>query len=70
MMVQANMKIVVWALFGLVIGLVFALVWHLLEPSLALYFWPVFGALIFGQHAYWSHRDRNKAKPPTTTDVR
>ena len=26
MMLQANMKIVVWALFGLVIGLVFALV--------------------------------------------
>ena len=70
MMLQANMKIVVWALFGLVFGLVFALVWNRLEPSLALYFWPVFGALISGQHAYWSHRGRNKAKPPTTTDVR
>jgi hypothetical protein len=70
MMFEGNTKIVVWALFGLVIGLVFALVWHLLEPSLALYFWPVFGALNFGQHAYWSHRDRNKPKQPTTTGLR
>jgi hypothetical protein len=45
-------------------------VWHLLEPSLALCFWPVFGALIVGQHAHWSDRDRNKPKQPTTTGVR
>ena len=66
MIFEGNTRIVVWALFGLVIGLV----WHLLEPSLALCFWPVFGALIVGQHAHWSDRDRNKPKQPTTTGVR
>jgi hypothetical protein len=70
MRVEGSMRIVVRALIGLVIGLVFGLVWHLFEPSLALYFWPGLGALIFGQHAYWSNRDKNKPKPPTTTDAR
>jgi hypothetical protein len=70
MRLAGNMRIVVRALFGLVIGLVFGLAWHLFEPSLAPSFWPVFGALIFGQHAFWSCRDGNRPKPPTRTDVR
>jgi hypothetical protein len=66
-----DMRIVVRALFGLVIGLVFGLVWHLFEPSLAPYFWPVFGALIVGQPAaFWSCRNGNRPRPPTRTDVR
>jgi hypothetical protein len=61
-----DMKILAWTLIGLVVGIVFGLVWRLFEPSLALYFWPLFGAVIFGQHAYRSHRDKEKPKPPTT----
>jgi hypothetical protein len=68
---EGTIKIVVWAVTGLVIGLAFGLVWHLFEPSLALYFWPVLGAVIFGQcqHAYHSNRDRDRPKPPATRDT-
>jgi len=68
MKIEGSMKIVVWVLIGTMAGIVFGLVWHLFEPSLALYFWPVFGAVIFGQHAYRSYRDKGRAKPPTTGD--
>ena len=60
------MKIVVWAVIGFVVGIVFGLVWHLFDPSLAPYFWPVFGALMFGQHAYRSNRGKDKPEPPVT----
>jgi hypothetical protein len=74
------MKIVGWTVIGAMTGIVVGLVWHRFEPSLALYFWPVFGAVIFGQHAYRSHRDkgdkgdrddrddRGRAGPPATRD--
>lgn len=62
------MKTFRWALIGAVTGIVFGLVWHQFEPTLALYFWPVFGALIFGQHAYRSGRDKDGSKPPTAAD--
>ncbi|MEP7193310.1 MAG: hypothetical protein ABI903_10630 [Actinomycetota bacterium] len=52
------MKVVLWALIGLVTGAVFGLVWHLFEPSLALYFWPLLGTVLFGQHAYRFNRDK------------
>ena len=64
--IEENMKIVVWAVIGFVVGIVFGLVWHLFEPSLALYFWPVFGALMFGQHAYRFNRGKDKPEPPAT----
>jgi fatty acid desaturase len=69
MKIQAAMKIVVWAIIGLVGGIVFELVWHSFEPSLAFYFWPVLGAVIFGQHAYHSHRDKDRPKPPANSDT-
>jgi uncharacterized membrane protein len=50
------MKVFRWALIGAVTGVLFGLVWHHFEPDLALYFWPVLGALIFGQHAFRSGR--------------
>lgn len=67
---QGGMKIVVWAVAGLVIGIVFGQVWHLVDPGLALWFWPVLGSLIFGQHAFRSNRrirdrDDEKSMPPT-----
>jgi hypothetical protein len=58
------MKIVGWTLIGTVTGFVFALVWRVFEPSLALYFWPAFGAVMFGQHAYRSKHREDRAKPP------
>jgi len=72
---QGSRKVVAWAGIGLVIGLVFGLVWHVFEPGLAMYFWPFLGALIFGQHAFRSNqrirdRDRRKPVPPSTEDTR
>ena len=56
---------------GLVIGVVFGLVWRVFDPSLAIYFWPAFGALMFGQHAYRSNRRiRNKDKPESAPPTR
>ena len=67
---QGNMKVVVWPVAGLVVAIVFGLVWHLIEPGLAIWFWPAFGVLIFGQHAYRSSRrvrnkDDEESMPPT-----
>jgi len=59
------MRTVRWALVGAVAGFVFGVVWHFFDPGLGLYFWPVLGAVIFGQHAYRSRHDRDGAKPPT-----
>jgi hypothetical protein len=59
------MRIVGWTLTGAATGIVVGLVWHVFEPSLALYFWPVLGAVIFGQHAYRSRRNKDAARPPT-----
>ena len=68
---QGSMKIVAWAVIGLVIGIVFGLVWHVFDPSLAIYFWPVFAALMFGQHAYRSNRRiRNRDKPESAPPTR
>src|SRR5664280_786989 len=62
---EGTIKIVVRAVTGLVIGLAFGLVWHLFEPSQALYFWPVLGAVIFGQHAYHSNLSLIHISEPT-----
>ena len=62
------MRVFKWALVGAATGFVLGLVWHQFEPSLALYFWPLLGALFFGQHAYRSGRDKDTSKPPTTRD--
>jgi hypothetical protein len=59
------MKTFTWALVGAMAGIVIGLVWHQFEPTLALYFWPVFGAVLFGQHAYRSGRAKDGAAPPT-----
>ena len=69
MKLEENVRIVAWTAIGLVIGIAFGLVWHVFEPGLALWFWPVFGALIFGQHAYRSsrrirHRRNQSQEPP------
>jgi len=69
MKIEGNRKVVAWALTGLVVGIVFGLAWRLFEPGLALYFWPVFGALLFGQHAYRANREKNRPKPPSTKDT-
>lgn len=67
MKIEADMKVVQWAVIGLVIGIVFGLVWKTIDPGLALFFWPALGALIFGQHAYRSTRHKNKPEPPTSS---
>ena len=68
---QGSKKISAWAVIGLVIGVVFGLVWRVFDPSLAIYFWPAFGALMFGQHAYRSNRRiRNKDKPESAPPTR
>jgi hypothetical protein len=62
------MKVFRWTLIGAAAGIAFGSVWHQFEPGLALYFWPVFGALMLGQHAYRSGRDKDRAEPPTAAD--
>jgi hypothetical protein len=59
------MKVVQGGAIGLFVGIVFGLVWHTFDQSLALYFWPALGALAFGQHAYHSSRDKKGPEPPT-----
>jgi hypothetical protein len=61
------MKTIRWALIGAGAGIALGLVWQQFEPGLALYFWPVLGALTFGQHAYRSG-DKDSAEPPSTGD--
>jgi hypothetical protein len=69
MKVEGNMKIAAWPVIGLVIGTVLGLVWHPIEPSLALYFWPALGAVIVAQHPYRSNQaKKDSTKPPTTRD--
>ena len=64
---QGNIKVVVWTVTGLIIGIVFGLIWHFVEPGLAIWFWPALGVLFFGQHAYRSSRRvRDKDKPEST----
>ena len=66
MNIEADMKVVQWAVIGLAVGIVFGLVWNTFDPSLAIYFWPALGALSFGQHAYRSDRDKNRLEPPSS----
>ena len=67
--IGGSMKIVGWALIGAAAGTAFGVVWQHFEPGLALFFWPVLGALIFGQHAFRSGRDKGQAEPPSSGEA-